>query len=481
MRGRRALPRGVQGEKLIGQLGDRLADALLGSQPLGATQLAEGRPLPAGIPRDSADLLDRHEDPVVAGEGQLEVVALLARAASAKHLLVASDPVIDVDDEVARREALEQVTRHDPAKGLGSADPHRPEQLPVRDERDAVRAAGEATVEAARHERDRTGWWHVSDPVDHGDAVTGFVEDLGEARCLVRGEDDPGTLRSPGLDRVQEPTGPPEWQRRLAPPEEIAGATRTTRHGNVCRRLRLPCQLEGPRRDESALPVARGEIRRQPVLRKLAGFDELGSSLIRLAPEESGGLGDVARLVKDQDRPWVDVIEPRRRGEVGRPHLGGIADLDRPRRGRGVADRRGPGLLRASRGGDRPKRVIRRASEACQVTGKALREARRRSAETFADRRHARGGEEELRGGQQGRPFDLPGRPLVGRVERPQRVDLVAEELDADRQIHRRREDIDDPAPSRELAAAGDLGDRRVAEMEQVPEQGILVHPSTHP
>ena len=68
-------------------------------------------------------------------------------------------------------------------------------------------------------------------------------------------------------------------------------------------------------------------------------------------------------------------------------------------------------------------------------------------------------------------------RPLVGRVERAQRIDLVAEELDADRQRHRGREDIHDPATAGELAAAGDLGDRRVPEIEQVVQQGVLVEP----
>ena len=41
--------------------------------------LRQRRPLAAGVARDPVDLLDRHEDPVAAGERQLEVVALLAR------------------------------------------------------------------------------------------------------------------------------------------------------------------------------------------------------------------------------------------------------------------------------------------------------------------------------------------------------------------------------------------------------------------
>ena len=42
-------PRGVQREQLLGQVVDRLADALLGPQPLGAAELGQRRPLAAGV------------------------------------------------------------------------------------------------------------------------------------------------------------------------------------------------------------------------------------------------------------------------------------------------------------------------------------------------------------------------------------------------------------------------------------------------
>ena len=73
--------------------------------------------------------------------------------------------------------------------------------------------------------------------------------------------------------------------------------------------------------------------------------------------------------------------------------------------------------------------------------------------------------------------LDGADRPLVGRVEGAQRLDLVAEALDPDRQRLRRREDVDDAAAARELAAAGDLGHRLVAEVEQVAQQRVLVEP----
>ena len=95
-----------------------------------------------------------HEDPVAGGERELEVVALLAGAAAAEHLLVAGDAVVDVDDEVAGRQALEDVARDDPPERLGAADADGPEELPVGDDDEAVRPAGEAGVQAAPDERD---------------------------------------------------------------------------------------------------------------------------------------------------------------------------------------------------------------------------------------------------------------------------------------------------------------------------------------
>ena len=160
------------------------------------------------------DLLDRDEDAVAAGERELEVVAVLPDPAAAEHLLVARDAVVDVDDEVAGRQPLEDVARDDPAERLRAADADGPEQLAIRDERDAVRAAGEPAVEAPADERDRAGRWRLGDPIDDGDGVPGLAEQVGEARRLVRGEDDAGAVRAPALDRVDDAGRAAERQQR---------------------------------------------------------------------------------------------------------------------------------------------------------------------------------------------------------------------------------------------------------------------------
>ena len=57
-------PRRVQGEELLGQVGDGLADPVLGARPLAAAEPRQRRALAAGVAGDPVDLLDRDEDPV---------------------------------------------------------------------------------------------------------------------------------------------------------------------------------------------------------------------------------------------------------------------------------------------------------------------------------------------------------------------------------------------------------------------------------
>jgi hypothetical protein len=57
---------------------------------------------------------------------QLQEVALLSALAArraADEAAVPSDAVVDVDDEVARLQTLEEVARHDAAEGARTPDP----------------------------------------------------------------------------------------------------------------------------------------------------------------------------------------------------------------------------------------------------------------------------------------------------------------------------------------------------------------------
>jgi hypothetical protein len=115
-----------------------------------------------------------------------------------------------------------------------------------------------------------------------------------------------------------------------------------------------------------------------------------------------------------------------------------------------------------------------RPREPLEVRGQSLGELRGAAAQRFPERGHAAARLEELRRGQQRGLLERPDRPLVRRVERPERVDLVAEELDPDRQRRGRWEHVDDPAAPCELPPARDLEDRRVAQVEQLAQQRVL-------
>ena len=183
---RRGGARGVQREELLGQVRDRLADALLRAQPVGAAELRERRALAAGVARDPPDLLDRHEDPVLPLERELEEVALVAgAAAAAEHPLVAGDAVVDVDDEVAGGEPLEDVARDDSPHRLGPADADGAEQLAVGDEGEAVRTAREPAVEAALDDGQAAGRRRLRGRVRDTGRLAGLLEQLGEAWSLV--------------------------------------------------------------------------------------------------------------------------------------------------------------------------------------------------------------------------------------------------------------------------------------------------------
>ena len=218
-----ARPGRVELEQLVGEVRDGLLDALLRPQPLGPAELREVRVLGAAVARDPVDLLDRNEDLVGAGEAQLEVVAVLALGpiAATEHLLVAGDAVVDVDDEVARRQPLEDVPRHDATERLGPPDADGAEELAVGHEDEAVRATLEAAVQAAFDERHRAGRRCLGGVGDR-DRMAALVQELGEARRLVGGKDDPGALALPVVDRGprsprRDPSGAPARASRTRP------------------------------------------------------------------------------------------------------------------------------------------------------------------------------------------------------------------------------------------------------------------------
>ena len=238
---------GVEREELLGEVRDRVPDALLRAQPLRAAQLRQLRALAARVAGDTGDLLDRDEDPVARGEADLEIVALIALAGAApEHPLVAGDAVVDVDDEVAGRQALEDVPRYHPPHRLGPSNPDVAEQLAVRDE---DRPSGPPANPPFRLRSTRTiapgGGGSVTLPVmpagwpasARSSASRGAWS---EATTMRGGVPSPAELRPPALDGVPELGGPSRWQRRLAPTESVAGREATAGDRGVACRLPTP-------------------------------------------------------------------------------------------------------------------------------------------------------------------------------------------------------------------------------------------------
>ena len=277
------------------------------------------------------------------------------------------------------------------------------------------------------------------EPVHDRDRMAGLAEDVGEARRLVRGEHDPGAVRLPGArprpaSRPARPSGRTGSRQPNGSPRRQAAAG----HRGVLGRLRFPGQLERPRADEPALPVARRQVGGGPVLRQLAGLDELGPALVGLAPQERGGLGDVARLVEDERACPASMWSRPVAGARWAAQTSAASPTDHRAGPSPAAPRSRPSVVgRAA--------VSNRARSAASRSGSlaAARPSRSRIAAAPP------AGSRNSDAGRSTRALDRADRPLVGRVERAQRVDLVAEELDPDRQRQRRREDVDDAAPPR--------------------------------
>ncbi len=89
--------------------------------------------------------------------------------------------MVDVDDHVAGLQALEQVAWHHPPHGPRAAHTHRPEELAVGDELDAIGAPGEAAIEAALDERQATGGHRLVKVAQRRRADAVVFEDLREA------------------------------------------------------------------------------------------------------------------------------------------------------------------------------------------------------------------------------------------------------------------------------------------------------------
>ena len=150
--GRVLAPR-VELEQLARELADRGPGAALEQVPRLAAELGERRRLAvhADVAGDLADLLVRHVEPVLAAEGELEVVARDAGDLSRLEAEQLAEAVILVDDVVARAELGERLERA--AGWCSTASRAAAEDLRVRQQGEPEVPPDEATPGRADREQ----------------------------------------------------------------------------------------------------------------------------------------------------------------------------------------------------------------------------------------------------------------------------------------------------------------------------------------
>ena len=209
-------------------------------------------------------------------------------------------------------------------RALGRRTRTVPKQLAIGDEREPVRAAGEAAVQAPPDERDRAAAVGLGDAVDDRHGVPGVLEEFGEAGRLVARRARCGRrprasasiasgslpARPGGNAGSRQPKGSPDP--RLPRPSRRPPAAPTPRSARAS-----STQPGGP---SSRAPADTS----MPVLRQFGRLDQLGPPLIGLAPGSR----------RPRRRRRVRRSRAALRGRYGRARSTAPGTVPRPRRRR---------------------------------------------------------------------------------------------------------------------------------------------------
>ena len=343
---------------------------------------------------------------------------------------------------------------------FGPADADVAEQLAVGDEHQPVRAAHEPAVEAAVDEGDRARRRRLRDPfVTTRPDGRASLEELGEPRRLVA---DARTiarrrLAEPALHGVRDPRAAARREHRLAPAEQVA-------RGQALRRAAIAVASAASDSQVSSSVRAPSSRRFQSRGGRSVGGQSRGSSP---AATRSARRSSAWRHRKSAASPRSPGSSRTR--SVSAPRWSSAVD--------GASDRR-PDLGRVADG--RGARLGRRWS--CRALGvrrrpRTARGRARAAPGSFMPTCRAASGARPRRRGAGGTPTPgagstsrRPCRRSAGRSGRRRAGESISSPKHSIRigQLGRGREHIDDAAPARELAAAGHLEHRRVAEVEQL-------------
>ena len=400
-RGRERRPRAeYSSSSSLRQVGDRPADARLGALPLAAAQAATGaasrRRRSARRARSARPGPRCGRCPRSAAPGSRAPRRRPRRPMRRTRPAYRATPWSMCTTASPGCEPLQQVARHDPAKGPRPTDAHGAEELAVGDQHEAFRTAGKAGVQAALDQHQTARRRRRGQAGHGGGHDAGIVQQLRQARRLVAARTTRYALAAPPGDRLAQVA---ERRRRQRP----ARASRTGCRPAARRRHSLSqVQLQRSRRGEPLSSRRAAPGRRSARPGQLARGVRAPRAARRPAPRGiSADVLDVRRLVDDPDRV-AHVVERRRRREDAGPDLGRVAR---------VAAVDEPGQV-----GRQPLRqpVVRHRPRRSRSHGPAS------------------GRQEELaRRAGSSRPVERRDPALVGRIEGAQRLDLVAEPLDA--------------------------------------------------
>ena len=425
----------VQGDQLLGDLvdgGPRLGPGLL---PLRAAQPVDGGRVAAGVGREQLDLVGGEVEPVVAPVLEQQVVAGGSAHGPGDHAAVAGHAVLAVDDVAARRQVVEEaVDGSGPGPGL-AVGPRSAPSRPTRPGRPPGSRAG----------RTRGRRWP---PRSARPAATDRRPDRPRARASPPRPAGPTGARRP---RPSRRTAPPRTRPRPAPgPGRPCGSRRP---GSAP----TPGSRSGGRPDPP--PSAPGR-RRRPRCRPAAGR----------RGRAAGGR------------------RPRR--PVPRCRPGASASADSSSSSSAARSRTRRGSTRTTSASSPSRSQTSSSPSTSQGSHDSMPSNCWPSAMPVplvaapGRAAHEGGGPfahglvgHQLATAEQLDPSEVLDRPLVGHVEPGEPVDLVAPQVDADRLVGRRGEDVDDAAPDGQLAPVLDDRLAPVAQAHQVGDEPVDARP----
>ncbi len=215
------------------------------------------------------------------------------------------------------REPLQDVPRHDPPERPGPAHPDRAEQLPVGDQDDAVRPAGEPAVEAPVDERQAARRRGSATPAGGRGHDVRVGQQLREAGRLVGREHHPGTFARASGRRSRR------WT-RWAPAAATARASRTGCRPAVRPRPRSPRSAAGCARRQAPLPVALLGIGTRPAPGSSPAVSRSARRSSACA-HRNVAAASMSPGSSRSHRASPDVVERRGRRQQATPGLGGVA------------------------------------------------------------------------------------------------------------------------------------------------------------